>query len=194
MTIYLDNGHGKETPGKRSPDSQLMEWSWNRTFVDMLLSLLRKQGTPVRLVCPEDTDIPLRQRCQRVNQWYKEDGDALLISIHVNAAGSDGNWHQANGWQVCVSTNASDRSKEFATYIANEIRADGLNLRVPNRNQPYWIQNLAICRDSKCPAVLCENLFMDCLTDCQMLLRSDFLWRMADSYISAINKYIKKYG
>ena len=28
--ILIDNGHGVETPGKRSPDGILREYAWNR--------------------------------------------------------------------------------------------------------------------------------------------------------------------
>lgn len=30
MKIVIDNGHGRETAGKRSPDGRLLEWSYNR--------------------------------------------------------------------------------------------------------------------------------------------------------------------
>ena len=30
MKILIDNGHGIETPGKRSPDGVLREYAWNR--------------------------------------------------------------------------------------------------------------------------------------------------------------------
>ena len=30
MKILIDNGHGSETPGKRSPDGELREYKWNR--------------------------------------------------------------------------------------------------------------------------------------------------------------------
>lgn len=30
MKILIDNGHGRETPGKRSPDGTLREYAWNR--------------------------------------------------------------------------------------------------------------------------------------------------------------------
>lgn len=30
MKILLDNGHGVDTPGKRSPDGALREYAWNR--------------------------------------------------------------------------------------------------------------------------------------------------------------------
>ena len=43
MKILIDNGHGIDTPGKRSPDGVLREYAWNRLIasriVDRLLSL-----------------------------------------------------------------------------------------------------------------------------------------------------------
>lgn len=30
MKILIDNGHGRETPGKRSPDGRLLEYAQNR--------------------------------------------------------------------------------------------------------------------------------------------------------------------
>ena len=30
MKILIDNGHGVDTPGKRSPDGKLREYAWNR--------------------------------------------------------------------------------------------------------------------------------------------------------------------
>ena len=30
MRVLVDNGHGENTPGKRSPDGRLREWSYTR--------------------------------------------------------------------------------------------------------------------------------------------------------------------
>ena len=30
MKILIDNGHGRETAGKRSPDGRLLEWAYTR--------------------------------------------------------------------------------------------------------------------------------------------------------------------
>ena len=42
--IILDNGHGKETKGKRSPKwddgTQLFEWEFNRAIVDGIAILI----------------------------------------------------------------------------------------------------------------------------------------------------------
>ena len=38
--VILDNGHGKNTPGKCSPDKIFYEWSWSRKFVNILKTIL----------------------------------------------------------------------------------------------------------------------------------------------------------
>lgn len=55
VKILLDNGHGYDTPGKRSPiwpdGSQLFEWEFNRDIVSRIEILLKKAGIScVRLV------------------------------------------------------------------------------------------------------------------------------------------------
>lgn len=30
MKVLIDNGHGENTPGKRSPDGRLREWAYTR--------------------------------------------------------------------------------------------------------------------------------------------------------------------
>lgn len=37
MKILIDNGHGNNTPGKRSPDGRLLEWAYTREIADISL-------------------------------------------------------------------------------------------------------------------------------------------------------------
>ena len=50
VKILLDNGHGYDTPGKRSPiwpdGSQLFEWEFNRDIVSRIEILLKKIPLP----------------------------------------------------------------------------------------------------------------------------------------------------
>ena len=108
MKVLIDNGHGENTPGKRSPDGRLREWAYSREIADRVVSELRKKGIDAERIVKEDTDVPLFERCQRANAIYKETGKkAILVSIHCNAAGSGANWMNAKGWSVFVSNNAS---------------------------------------------------------------------------------------
>ena len=42
MKVLIDNGHGENTPGKRSPDGRLMAWAYSRELADMVVVGLRK--------------------------------------------------------------------------------------------------------------------------------------------------------
>ena len=76
-TLILDNGHGKETPGKRSPlwpdGTQLFEYEFNRDIVNRLVRLFEGTGLNVVKLVPELNDIPLKERVTRANNYYKEE-------------------------------------------------------------------------------------------------------------------------
>ena len=88
MKVILDNGHGRDTAGKRSPDGRLREYAYAREMARKIAQDLKRQGIDVSLLVPEDTDVPLKERVERANRIYAETGkQAILVSIHVNAAG-----------------------------------------------------------------------------------------------------------
>ena len=113
MHIILDNGHGLNTPGKRSPDGTLIEAIYTRQLVKDLASELEKLGHTVHILVPEQEDIPLNVRVKRINAICRAKGieNTILISIHVNAAGNGSKWLNATGWSVytCKGQTESDR-------------------------------------------------------------------------------------
>lgn len=192
MTILIDNGHGQETPGKQSPDGQLKEWQYTRQIADLVVERLKAECLDARLLTPEDNDIALAERVRRANAICKKEGkrNCLVVSIHLNASGADGKWHTPNGWQVFVANNAGANSKYLAYKLYARAAAAGLrgNRAVPRER--YWTQNLAICRDTACPAVLTENLFQDNRHDCQWLLTEEGRDTIADIHVRGILDYI----
>ena len=110
MKILIDNGHGRETPGKRSPDGRLREYAYTREIADRVVTGLRNEGIDAIRVVPEENDVALSERVRRVNAFGKE---AILISIHCNAMGSGAEWMPANGWSVFIGNNASMNSKRL---------------------------------------------------------------------------------
>lgn len=192
MKVLIDNGHGENTPGKCSPDGRLREWSYTREIADKVVAGLRKLGIDAERIVKEDTDVPLSERCRRANAIYKETGKkAILISIHCNAAGSGVSWMNARGWSVFVSNNASASSKKLATSLCEVAESMKLQVRKPMPKQPYWEQNLAICRDTNCPAVLVENFFQDNEDDVDFLLSREGKDAVARIHIEGIAKYLK---
>ncbi len=94
MKNLIDNGHGIDTKGKRSPDGRLLEYAQNRLLAGRIVSALTARGLDTSLLVPEETDISLTERCRRVNEWCRQLGkdNVLLISIHCNAAGRGDRW------------------------------------------------------------------------------------------------------
>ena len=191
MKVLIDNGHGENTPGKRSPDGRLREWAYSREIADMVVIELRKRGIDAERIVKEDSDVPLSERCRRANAVYKETGKkAILISIHCNAAGNGGSWLNARGWSVFVSNNASANSKKLATCLGEAAEVQRVTIRKQTPKLMYWEQNLAICRDSNCPAVLTENFFQDNKEDVEYLLSREGKDTVSRIHIEGIVKYL----
>lgn len=191
MVVILDNGHGVNTPGKCSPDKTLLEYKWTREIVDRLMVEFAKLSIRAIKLVPEDTDISLKERVRRANQIYKDNNkQAILISVHCNAAGADGKWHNASGWSVFISQNASSNSKRLAKSLYEQAEKRGLkgNRSVPK--EKYWVQSLAMCRDTNCPAVLTENMFQDNKEDVSLLLSEEGKKKIIDVHIQGILNYL----
>lgn len=172
MIILIDNGHGSDTKGKCSPDGKYQEWRWAREMAGMIVSELTREGFDARLLVPEDEDIPLDRgednRVKRVNGICRKEGskNVLLVSIHSNANSMDGKWHDGewSGFIAEVAPNASANSKLLADFIWARAIESGLkgNRSVRERaGERYIVANLAICRETACPAVLTESAFHD---------------------------------
>ena len=189
----IDNGHGENTPGKRSPDGRLREYAYCREIAARVVAELKKKGTDAERLVPEETDISLKERCRRANEIYQETGKkAILVSLHCNAAGNGATWMKAKGWSVFVSNNASANSKRLASCLAQEAVRQGISVRKPSPGQDYWYENLAICRDTLCPAVLVENFFQDNKEDVAFLLSEEGKQCVTDICIKGILDYIGK--
>ena len=193
MIILIDNGHGYNTPGKCSPDGKFKEWKKNRELARDIVMELKDDGYDARLIVTEENDISLAERVQRVNYICRKEGtcNVILVSIHSNAAGSDGKWHSARGFSAHVSLNASDKSKRLAKFLWQRSIEYGLkgNRCVPP--EMYIAQNLYILRKTICPAVLTENLFYDNKEDLEMLQSQQGHDKIVLAHLRAIRDHLK---
>lgn len=72
MKVILDNGHGRDTAGKRSPDGRLREYAYTREMARRIAQDLKRQGIDVSLLVPEDTDVPLKERVERATEFMRK--------------------------------------------------------------------------------------------------------------------------
>lgn len=194
MKVLIDNGHGVEKPGKCSPDKRMREYSYCREIAQRVSRELTLMGLDTILLVPGEKDEPLKERVRKVNAWARKlgAGDVVLVSIHNNAAGADEKWHTARGFSVFVSGNASAKSRMLAEIFTTRAEAMGLmgNRCVPR--EKYWVQSLAMTRDTLCPAVLTENLFQDNEEDVAFLLSEEGKKAIVKLHVDSIVEYIKR--
>lgn len=190
--LILDNGHGADTPGKCSPDRTLREYAWTRLMTALIAQKARARGIRTEIIVPETRDIPLSTRSARANALARKHGlkKSLFVSVHINAAGADGRWHDATGFSAWVAQNASQHSKTFAALITAEMKARGLGGNRAANPLGYWTANFAVIRRAACPAVLTENLFQDNKQEAKYLLSPQGQDTIADAHVAAVEKYI----
>lgn len=194
MKVLIDNGHGSNTKGKRSPDGRLMEYAYAREIAGMVVLELKKMGIDAERIVREESDVPLDERCSRVNEYKAS--EAILISIHCNAAGNGSEWMTARGWEAWTSVGQTKADK-LATclYEAAEEVLAGMKVRKDmSDGDPDKEEGFYILKHTKCPAVLTENLFQDNKEDVDFLLSPEGKKAITDLHVKGIMKYLEKYG
>jgi N-acetylmuramoyl-L-alanine amidase len=194
MIVILDNGHGYDTPGKCSPKlpdgRRIYEYKTNRLIVNKIADLCYKEGIRFYILVPEQNDISLAERCKRVNAINE---NCFLFSIHLNASTMDGSWGKAKGISFFTSKGKT-KSDEYATILFNEAKKEfesEFKLRTDmSDGDPDWEENFYILKNTKCPAVLSENFFMDNREECEFLLTDEAIERIALVHFRAIKKII----
>ena len=196
MKILLDPGHGIETPGKRSPDGKFLEYQYNRFIASRVTAELLDCGYDAELLVPEISDISLAERCRRVNAICDEVGTAnvILVSVHVNAAGSDDKWHKTSGWSAYTTPGITGADLlAYDLYEAAKKYLFGQNIRLYNGpKEPDFESNLYLLKHTKCPAVLTENLFQDCLSDVSFLQSHSGMEAITMLHIEGIIEYLER--
>lgn len=183
MKILIDNGHGKDTPGKRSPvwknGTQLLEWEWARDIARRVYGGLTALGIQAVLLVTEEEDISLGERCKRANAYGK---DSLFLSIHGNAMPQP---NQASGWECYAyapNTKADHAAWVFSHFAgACVCQPYGFKNRQVKYNDTFYV-----LKNTNMPAVLTENLFYDNEKDCEFMLSEKGRQAIADLHIQAV--------
>lgn len=198
LIVLLDNGHGNNTAGKRSPKledgRQLFEYQWAREVVQLIAHMLEDEGIEYRIITPEEWDVPMRERCRRANAIAKTCGKpTVFLSIHCNAAGKGDKWMEAYGWSAFTSRGKT-KADEVADCIyeaASEIFPDGTRLRRDfSDGDADQESDFCVLIHTTMPAVLTENFFMDCRKECEWLLTEEAKRMCARVQVEGIKKYM----
>lgn len=167
--VYIDVGHGGKDPGAGA--NGLREKDITLTLAKKVESILREVAT-VKLSRTNDRYLTLTERANDANRW----GADFFVSIHVNAGGG-------TGFESFVYTAASSESKRAQDVIHEEIMRwiDG------EIDRGKKSANFAVVRQTKMPALLTENMFIDS-DDANKLKDGAFLDKLAKGHAYGIAK------
>ena len=198
MKILIDNGHGEDTKGKRSPDGRLLEYAYTREIAERVVNKLKDLGYDAERIVTETKDIGTGERAKRVNRYCESLGsnNVVSVSIHCNAAGM-GDWmegeKEARGWSAFTSRGQT-KSDMFAEYLYNEAEKQfvGHTIRkqLTDGDKDWEDKNWDMVYLTKCPSVLTENFFMDSKNDVEYLLSEQGKNAIVDTHVYGIINYI----
>ena len=190
MKICIDAGHGRYTDGKRCMKkldaNETREWVLNDRIADKLTELLKSYKCEVLRVddVTGNTNVSLEERVKKANNW----GADVFISIHHNAGVNGG---KGGGTQVYYTSSNTDRKRQ-AQALYDSIVA--LTKLVGNRSSKVLNQNMYVCKNTKMPAFLLENGFMDSSTDVPIILTVDHANKTAQGILNFLVKEFKLQG
>lgn len=189
--VIIDAGHGglrdgyyTTCPNKMHtfPDGfTIYEGVINREIARRVWLQLVENGVDFSLIYDEVDDDPLLIRTLRANKIYDRDKRAILVSIHSNAG-------RGKGFEVFIHPAAGQRTKAIAQVFCERYIADFpyFGFRWHNRDQDYKTANFHMLRETKCPAILVENLFFDEREQAEYLASECGQQDIADCIVRAI--------
>jgi len=176
--VWIDAGHGGKDPGACKNGLQEKD-------IVLTISLeIKKQlerdydGVQVELSRSKDVFLELKERTTAANKA----GADLLVSIHCNAGGG------AGGFESFRYTGGSAASRSLQNVLHTDIMAALKPYNVIDRGQKA--KNLHMCRESRMPAVLTENLFIDVAADATKLKRREVIDALIAGHVAGIVKYL----
>ena len=154
--VAVDPGHGGTDAGAVK---YLREEDVNLTMGLACRDFLELHDVAIWMSRTKDVDTDLNKMCRDINAW----GADLAISVHNNAGGGD-------GFEVYHSL-VGGKGRALAKNIESEVKEIGQNSRglKTRRSTKFPGQDYyGFIRMTKCPAVICEGVFVDNKTDVQI--------------------------
>lgn len=171
--IMLDPGHGGHDPGAVA--NNLKEKDLVLKIAKKTKAILEKvYGATVKLTRSTDVYIDLSQRARLANNW----GADYFASIHINAGGGTG-FETFRFDKLSAASSTGKQQKIVHDSIYKKIKEKAGDRGTKSKN-------LAVLRETKMPAILTENLFIDREKDAALLKQESFLDALAAGHADGI--------
>lgn len=85
--IVIDPGHGGTDPGAVNGD--MKEKDYNLLISKYMYNRFKELGVPVKLTRETDISLSPSERTKKVQSFFGNSKDVIVISNHLNAGGGD---------------------------------------------------------------------------------------------------------
>lgn len=172
VKIYLDPGHGGSDPGAQG--NGLQEKNLTLDIAVRIRDILvnEYENVEVRMSRTGDTTVSLAQRTNDANSW----GADYFLSIHINAGGG-------TGFESFRHTSAPAQTARYQSIIHPEIALESLF-----RDRGMKTANFHVLRETRMPALLTENGFIDHATDASRLQNASVRASIARGHVIGLEK------
>ena len=183
MIVAVDDGHGIETSGKRTPDG-FKENIFNDAVKQFLFKELWNNGIIVVDCSPGREDNSLQDRVKR-----EIDGKAdAFISIHYNAMGNV--WNNSVGGIETYYNNGSVNGKRLANCAHTElVKGTSLKNRGVKSDSTLYSTGLYVLAKTNSPAILVECGFMDNPEEARLMATESYQKECAKEICQGICNY-----
>lgn len=171
--IFIDAGHGGKDPG--ATGNGLKEKNLTLSIALETRRVLQNEytGHSIKMSRTADTTLSLKQRTDMANAW----GADFFLSIHINAGGGTG----FESFRYVQKGSATTMAVQKAVHAA-VLKASGWK----DRGQKW--KNLHVLRESKMPAILTENGFIDTAADAKKLKDSALVKKLGRAHAEGLAK------
>jgi len=187
MKIYkvvLDPGHGGKDPG--ATNGSYYEKNFNLAIAGKTARYINgRYNAAVYLTRISDIAMELSDRANYANDLNAD----YFVSLHINAG-------QGTGFESYIYTFASTSSRKYRDILHNRVAGFLITKNFKDRGKKK--ANFAVLRETAMPAVLLENLFIDCSKDLAFLKNNALLEQLSktigESIARALNLKTKALG
>ena len=177
--VVIDAGHGGDDPGTIA--NGITEKDYTLKISEYIHNRLDEMGVPNEMSRTSDVTLSASDRPKKIQSFYGNGSDVLVVSNHINAGGGD-------GAEIIYALRNNDK---FAKKLATEFENAGQNVRkyyqrrLPsNPVKDYYY----IMRDTpNNETVIVEYGFADIISDAN-LIKNDWE-KLAEAVTKAIVEY-----
>lgn len=137
--------------------------------------LIQNYDVDVKMTREDDRFVELLERAKMANDW----GADYFLSIHVNAGGG-------SGFESYIHESQKPLTKKLQQTIHSAIMNE-----IDVRDRGKKTANFAVLRETKMPALLTENLFIDNRSELTKLCLPTYIKKIAQGHVNGLQQAFK---